>query len=122
RRLRLSFLVEHYRGDFRRHVDTSFLTADIHPPTNPIPAGLNDDGSVLTAATTHGFSIPSLLRLRGLKNIDWIVDLQQVLTRTRCASRCKQFHKQAIFRRSSAPYLISACSGIESCTLRGLMD
>jgi len=39
-----------------RHVDPFFLTFDIHPPADPIPAGLDDDGPVLTFATIHGLS------------------------------------------------------------------
>jgi hypothetical protein len=44
------------------------------------------------------------------------------LARTRCASRCKQFHKQATFGRSSAPCLISACPGMRFRTICGLVD
>jgi hypothetical protein len=77
-RLWISCSVEHDRSDLPGHVDTFLLTSDIHPPANSIPAGLNDDGSVLTAATTHAFPIPSLLRLRGLKNIGGLADLQWV--------------------------------------------
>jgi len=45
------------------------LTIDIHSPAHAISAGLDDDGSFLTAATTHAFPVPSLLRLRVRKDI-----------------------------------------------------
>jgi hypothetical protein len=45
------------------------LTIDIHSAANAIKAGLDDNGSFLTAATTHTFPIPSLLRLRVRKDI-----------------------------------------------------
>ena len=72
RRRGLEFLaVEHDRSNFRCHIDPFFLPLGVHPPSDPIEAGLDSDCAVLTAATRHRLSsIPPLLRLRGDNNSD----------------------------------------------------
>jgi hypothetical protein len=99
------------------------LTFDILPPANSIPAGLDNDGSVLTAATTHAFPIPSLLRLRGLKDIGGLGDLQWVtLARTHCPN-CRQIHKQTKIQTQFCALVdFSLFRNFESWALRGLMD
>jgi hypothetical protein len=56
----IAFLIEHDRSNFCRHVDSFFLTLDINPPSDPIEAGLDDDGSLLTAATKHSLAMSCL--------------------------------------------------------------